>query len=175
MGKWRPGPSRGSPPSDRDRFQDRTAVTAIMVASETAQPLVFRWGIISTGTIASVFVKVGHLIVFVTKKIHPHRRCHWQEILIDPKTFVSLTLLTRWSRAESSNTSRETYDVIHKVTAVASRSLAKAQIFIDTIAHGDKSIKAYGSYEDIYVDEVGQPIPYWKSTSIEQNSFFSER
>ena len=46
-------------------------------------------------------------------------------------------------------------DVVHKVTAVGSRSVAKAQEFIDSSAHGDKSIKAYGTYEEVYADKVG--------------------
>ena len=46
-------------------------------------------------------------------------------------------------------------DVVHKVSAVGSRSVAKAQEFIDNSAHGDKSIKAYGTYEEVYADTVG--------------------
>lgn len=46
-------------------------------------------------------------------------------------------------------------DVVHKITAVGSRSVAKAQEFIDNSAHGDTSIKAYGTYEDVYADKVG--------------------
>ena len=43
-------------------------------------------------------------------------------------------------------------DIIHKVTAVGSRSIESAQAFIDANAAGDKSIKAYGSYADVYAD-----------------------
>ena len=45
-------------------------------------------------------------------------------------------------------------DVVHKVTAVGSRDVAKAQEFIGKLAHGDKSIKAYGTYQEVYADEV---------------------
>jgi len=76
------------------------------------QPLEFRWGIISTGWIASVFVK---------------------DLLIDPKT-------------------RGVNDIIHKVSSVGSRSVEKAQEFIDKFAAGDKGIKAFGSYEEVYND-----------------------
>ncbi|KAG6891237.1 hypothetical protein C0995_008489 [Termitomyces sp. Mi166 len=50
--------------------------------------------------------------------------------------------------------SRDVHDVVHKVAAVGSRSVEKAQQFIDTIAGGDKSIKAYGTYDEVYVDKV---------------------
>ncbi|KDQ61766.1 hypothetical protein JAAARDRAFT_66830 [Jaapia argillacea MUCL 33604] len=75
-------------------------------------PTTLRWGIVSTGWIASVFVK---------------------DLLVDPKT-------------------RDVHDVVHKVVAIGSRSVEKAQEFIDTYAAGDKSIKAYGTYEGVYSD-----------------------
>lgn len=90
------------------------------------EPLVFRWGIISTGVIANKFVT---------------------DLLVDPKT-------------------RDVYDVVHKVTAVGSRSIAKAQEFIDTVASGDKSIRPYGTYEEVYNDKdvdaiyIGTPHTY---------------
>jgi hypothetical protein len=43
---------------------------------------------------------------------------------------------------------------VHKVTSVGSRSVEKAQKFIDRIAGGDKSIKAFGTYEEVYTNEV---------------------
>jgi len=46
-------------------------------------------------------------------------------------------------------------DVVHKVTAIGSRSTAKAQEFIDKFAHGDALIKACGTYEEVYADMVG--------------------
>ncbi|TFK74945.1 NAD(P)-binding protein [Pluteus cervinus] len=76
-------------------------------------PFVLRWGIISTGGIATKFVT---------------------DLLVDPK-------------------SRDAPDVVHKITAVGSRSVEKAQEFIDTVAGGDKSIKPYGSYHDVYADK----------------------
>lgn len=45
-------------------------------------------------------------------------------------------------------------DVVHKVVAVGSRSVAKAQEFIDKYAAGNKSIKALGTYEEVYADKV---------------------
>lgn len=45
-------------------------------------------------------------------------------------------------------------DVVHKVTAIGSRDMTKAQEFIDKFARGDKSIKAYGTYQEVYVDKV---------------------
>ncbi|THU86229.1 NAD(P)-binding protein [Dendrothele bispora CBS 962.96] len=79
-----------------------------------SQPLVFRWGIISTGMIANVFVK---------------------DLLVDPKT-------------------RDVHDVVHKVTAIGSRSVTKAQEFIDSVLESDKaSAKAYGSYAEVYADK----------------------
>ena len=61
----------------------------------------------------------------------------------------------------SSRSSRRTVgDVIHKVTAIGSRDVTKAQEFIDKHARGDKSVKAYGTYEEVYADKVGiQRIP----------------
>ncbi|KAG5642637.1 hypothetical protein DXG03_002475 [Asterophora parasitica] len=91
-----------------------------------AQIIEFRWGIISTGYIATCFVK---------------------DLLVDPK-------------------SRDVYDIVHKVAAVASRSVEKAQEFIDTVAGGDKSTKAYGSYEELYANKdidgvyIGTPHTY---------------
>ena len=46
-------------------------------------------------------------------------------------------------------------DVIHKVTAIGSRDVTKAQEFIDKFVRGDKSVKAYGKYEEVYADKVG--------------------
>jgi predicted dehydrogenase len=46
-------------------------------------------------------------------------------------------------------------DVVHQVVAVGSRNRAKAQEFIDKFARGDKSVKAYGTYEEVYADKVG--------------------
>ncbi|KDQ61767.1 hypothetical protein JAAARDRAFT_190493 [Jaapia argillacea MUCL 33604] len=78
----------------------------------STQPTTLRWGIISTGHIASVFVK---------------------DLLVDPKT-------------------RDVHDVVHKVVAIGSRTVEKAQEFIDKYAAGDKSIKPYGTYEGVYSD-----------------------
>lgn len=46
-------------------------------------------------------------------------------------------------------------DVVHKVAAVGSRDPIKAQEFIDKFAQGDKSVKAYGTYEEVYAEKVG--------------------
>jgi trehalose/maltose hydrolase-like predicted phosphorylase len=50
-------------------------------------------------------------------------------------------------------TSRGVTDVVHKVVAVGSRDVRKAQEFVDVVLAGDKAIKA-GTYEDVYADEV---------------------
>lgn len=39
---------------------------------------------------------------------------------------------------------------------MGSRNVEKAKEFIDTVAGGDKSIKAYGTYEEVYADKVSQ-------------------
>lgn len=44
--------------------------------------------------------------------------------------------------------------MVHKVAAVGSRDATKAQEFINAYAGGDKSIKAYGSYDEVYADKV---------------------
>ena len=46
------------------------------------------------------------------------------------------------------------HDVVHKVVAVGSRSAENAQRFIDNVAGGDKTIKAYSNYADVYADKV---------------------
>ncbi|KAJ3515395.1 hypothetical protein NMY22_g14464 [Coprinellus aureogranulatus] len=92
----------------------------------------FRWGIISTGWIASCFIK---------------------DILIDPKT-------------------RGVKDVAHKVTAVGSRSVDKAQEFIIKFAGGDKEIAAYGSYQEVFDDKnvdgvyIGTPHTHHYETAL---------
>jgi len=50
--------------------------------------------------------------------------------------------------------SRGVHDIVHKVAAVGSRTIEKAQEFIDKCAQGDQSIKAYGTYGEVYADEV---------------------
>ncbi|KAJ3757549.1 hypothetical protein EV360DRAFT_45814 [Lentinula raphanica] len=75
-------------------------------------PVTLRWGIISTGGIASAFSK---------------------DLLVDPKT-------------------RNVNDIVHKIAAVGSRSVDNAQEFISHSLGGDKSIKAYGSYAEVYND-----------------------
>ncbi|KAJ7132144.1 hypothetical protein C8R44DRAFT_773159 [Mycena epipterygia] len=92
-----------------------------------------RWGIISTGKIAAVFVK---------------------DLLIDPKT-------------------RDVHDVVHKVVAVGSRSVEKAQEFIGVNAGGDAAIKAFGSYEEVYADKevdaiyIGTPHTYHYTNALD--------
>ncbi|TDL23797.1 NAD-P-binding protein [Rickenella mellea] len=92
----------------------------------TAEPLVFNWGVISTGKIAGCFVR---------------------DALVDPKT-------------------RDVHDIVHKIVAVGSRDVQKAQEFIDREIPGDKSVKAYGSYGEVYTDPnvnavyIGTPHTY---------------
>ena len=51
--------------------------------------------------------------------------------------------------------SRGTTDVAHKVVAVGSRTTESAQKFIDTHMNGDKTVKACGTYAEVYADKVG--------------------
>lgn len=46
-------------------------------------------------------------------------------------------------------------DVIHKVTSIGSRDVTKAREFVDKFTRGDKSVNAYGTYEEVYADKVG--------------------
>ncbi|KAG9126278.1 hypothetical protein FRC07_004130 [Ceratobasidium sp. 392] len=57
-----------------------------------------------------------------------------RDVLLDPKT-------------------RDVTDVIHKVIAVGSRDVAKAQEFIDKNAPSRPDVKAYGSYEEVVADK----------------------
>lgn len=57
---------------------------------------------------------------------------------------------------------RTVEDVVHKVTAIGSRNATKAQKFINKFVRGDKSIKAYGTYGEVYVDKV-MFLGSWKS------------
>ncbi|KIJ62022.1 hypothetical protein HYDPIDRAFT_176771 [Hydnomerulius pinastri MD-312] len=99
----------------------------------SAQPFVLRWGIISTGWIASCFVK---------------------DALVDPKT-------------------RDVQDVGHKVTAVGSRNVDSATKFIAQYANGDSSIKAYGSYAEVFADNnvdavyIGTPHTYHYENALD--------
>lgn len=61
-----------------------------------------------------------------------------------------------------SHGSRDVHDVVHKVTAVGSRDVSKAQQFIDKNITGDakNEAKAYGSYEETVKAVVsGASIP----------------
>ena len=44
--------------------------------------------------------------------------------------------------------------MVHHIAAVGSRTVAKAQDFINKIAGGNKDIKAYGTYEEVFADKV---------------------
>lgn len=43
---------------------------------------------------------------------------------------------------------------------MGSRSVESAQKFIQDYAKGDSSIKAYGTYEEVYADPVSRTRPY---------------
>jgi hypothetical protein len=79
--------------------------------------------------------------------------------LIDPKTYIipccpkDLYIDCPFLIAR-----RGVHDVVHKVVAVGSRSIEKAQKFINDFAGGDPSIKAYGSYDEVYADKVCRSI-----------------
>ncbi|KAL0953545.1 hypothetical protein HGRIS_004767 [Hohenbuehelia grisea] len=77
-----------------------------------------------------------------------------KDLLVDPKT-------------------RGVDDIVHKVVAVGSRSVDKAEQFIDKYAAGDKTIKAYGTYEEVYKDEnvdaiyIGTPHTYHYENALD--------
>lgn len=50
--------------------------------------------------------------------------------------------------------SRDIHDILHKIVAVGSRDTTKAKEFVDTHALGEKSIKIFGTYEEVYHDKV---------------------
>ncbi|KAH8832257.1 hypothetical protein DL96DRAFT_1581480 [Flagelloscypha sp. PMI_526] len=70
-----------------------------------------------------------------------------KDLLLDPKT-------------------RDVTDVLHKVVAIGSRNIQTAQKFIDDVCGGDKTIKARGTYEEVYNDAsvdaiyIGTPHTY---------------
>ncbi|KAF8075024.1 hypothetical protein FPV67DRAFT_1475762 [Lyophyllum atratum] len=80
--------------------------------------------------------------------------CFVKDLLVDPKT-------------------RDVHDVVHKVAAVGSRTVEKAQEFIDAVAGGDKSIKSYGSYQGVYADKdvdaiyIGTPHTYHYENALD--------
>lgn len=49
--------------------------------------------------------------------------------------------------------SRNVHDVVHKVIAVGSRNLATAEEFVNEYVKCEKSIRAYGSYGEVYADK----------------------
>ena len=58
---------------------------------------------------------------------------------------------------------RGVHDVTHKLTAVGSRSIDSAQQFIKELAGGDSTIRAYGSYDEVFADKVFLLLLYSKS------------
>ncbi|KAG2144772.1 hypothetical protein BD769DRAFT_1650066 [Suillus cothurnatus] len=70
-------------------------------------------------------------------------------------------------------TTRGTNDVVHKVTAVGSRSVEKAQKFINEFVNGDKTVKAYGTYDEVYADKnvdaiyIGTPHTYHYTNALD--------
>jgi hypothetical protein len=49
---------------------------------------------------------------------------------------------------------RDVHDVTHEIVAVGSRSVEKAQEFIKAQIPGDESVKAYGTYTEVFQDKV---------------------
>lgn len=132
----------------------------------TAQPLVFRWGIIATGMISQSFVKVSQICKFYMLH-HSLNLCDRTSLLILKRTLtlVVFCIRDRWPRDDLWNVCltwhrRDTHDVIHVVQAVGSRSVDKAQDFITSYAAGDQKIKAYGTYASVYADSVRRSLPF---------------
>jgi hypothetical protein len=120
------------------------------------QPFVLRWGIISTGRIASCFVKVRPKFLPVSFLFLMIER---SRMLLLTQKRESDTLLSMFKSKPSDTMtllkcSRDVTDVVHKITAVGSRSAESAQKFITEFAEGDQSIKAYGSYAGVFADPV---------------------
>ncbi|KAF9221402.1 NAD(P)-binding protein [Gyrodon lividus] len=80
--------------------------------------------------------------------------CFVTDLLVDPKT-------------------RDVHDVVHKVTAVGSRNVDSANEFIAEYASCDSSIKAYGSYAEVYADTnvdavyIGTPHTYHYENALD--------
>ncbi|KAG6810200.1 hypothetical protein H0H92_012935 [Tricholoma furcatifolium] len=111
------------------------------------QVVELRWGIVSTGNIAACFVKVK------CKPIYSNSASNSFSPLVLHYNRISL-LTPR----------------LHKVAAVGSRSVDKAQEFIDRVAGGDKTIKAYGTYGSLFADKVsciGTPHTYHYENALE--------
>ncbi|KIJ69242.1 hypothetical protein HYDPIDRAFT_24094 [Hydnomerulius pinastri MD-312] len=68
---------------------------------------------------------------------------------------------------------RDTTDVAHKIVAIGSRSVEKAQKFINEFVKADKSVKAYGTYDEVYADKdvdaiyIGTPHTYHYSNALD--------
>ena len=69
--------------------------------------------------------------------------------------------LTEWK-------SRGTRDILHRVVAVGSRNIQKARSFVNNYAGGTPSVKAYGSYEEVYGDDVGESFQRCQHWTIER-------
>ncbi|KAJ6496761.1 hypothetical protein DFH09DRAFT_340876 [Mycena vulgaris] len=93
------------------------------------------WGIISTGKLARCSFQSSLIPGLSLSQATNFVR----DLLVDPKT---------WN----------VHDVVHKMAAVGSRTVEKAQEFIGANAGGDAMIKAYGTYEEVNVDKDVDPI-----------------
>lgn len=69
--------------------------------------------------------------------------------------------------------SRNVHDVVHKVIAVGSRNLATAEEFVNEHLKCEKSIRAYGSYGEVYADKdvdavyIGTPHTYHYENALD--------
>lgn len=64
--------------------------------------------------------------------------------------------------------SRGTRDILHRVVAVGSRNIQKARNFVNNYASGTPSVKAYGSYEEVYADDVSELLQRCQHWTIEE-------
>lgn len=128
----------------------------ITLSMAEIKPLVFRWGIISTGKIAACFVKVSRALVSYSNVYKTYGSscvgpaCRSQDVCVPDYPRILALILVPLIPVRR----RDTDDVVHKVAAVGSRSVFKAQEFIDEYAGGNKAIKAYGTYDEVYADKV---------------------
>lgn len=67
--------------------------------------------------------------------------------------FERTLLFNLYADEDPHELSRDVTDVVHKIVAVGSRSVKTAKEFIDREIKDD-SVKAYGTYDELFADKV---------------------